>query len=186
MEELEAAFKKALKSLEGEKRAAIKKAKGRNGKKAKEAIAAVEEEYAGKLKDLRSDHEQQLAKVGGGAVGAEGENSTPNPSDKIDAVPAGETQEAKEMSSRERKQAKARRKKERQKAREAQHQKEIEEEVANSGPSLRDVELERIKDVLLPLDLKIVEVKADGNCLYRAVGAQTDRDYTEVRKSCAC
>jgi hypothetical protein len=40
MEETQARHRKELKSLEGEKRAALKKAKGAKGKKAKEALAA--------------------------------------------------------------------------------------------------------------------------------------------------
>jgi hypothetical protein len=168
-EEVEAAFKKAVKSLEGEKRSAIKKAKGTKGKKAKDAIAAVEEEYASKLKELQANHEQQRAL----------------PSETLDGPTQAPVEDAsQDDSAKDRKQEKARRKKERQREREVQLQKEIEEEEANAGPSLRDVELEQIRSVLTPLNLSIAEVGADGNCLYRAVGAQTDRDYMDVRKSC--
>ena len=183
-EELEAAFKKAVKSLEGEKRAAIKKAKGTKGKKAKEALAAVEDEYASKLKDLQSNHEQKLAEVAGRNAEGDERNSGPStshpaPTEEIDSQEKTDP----EMDAKKSKQEKARRKKERQKEREAQKQKELEEEMASAGPDMRDVELEQIRKVLSPLNLSIAEVEADGNCLYRAVGAQTNKDYMDVRKS---
>lgn len=40
MEEIESRHRKELKALDGEKRAALKKAKGTKGKKAKEVLAA--------------------------------------------------------------------------------------------------------------------------------------------------
>jgi OTU domain-containing protein 6 len=171
VEELEAAFKKAVKNLEGEKRAAIKKAKGTKGKKAKDAIADVDEEYDAKLKELQTNHEIQLARL----------REVIDDSIRITSQDVTEDDEFNE-SMKERRLEKCRRKKERQKEREAQRQKEIEDEQANAGPSLRDVELEQIKSVLTPLNMTIVEVKADGNCLYRAVGAQINRDFLDVRK----
>jgi OTU domain-containing protein 6 len=171
-EDEDAAFKKAIKGLEGEKRAAVKKAKATKGKKAKDVIVAVEEEYASKLKELQARHEQQLARI------VEGWDK-PTQARVEDTSQGGKVQD----SAKDRKQDKARRKKERQREREMQRQKEIEEEAANAGPSLRSVELEQIRNVLTPLNLLIAEVEADGHCLYRAVGGHTGRDYMNVRKS---
>jgi OTU domain-containing protein 6 len=190
-EELESAYKKAVKTLDGEKRAAIKKAKGTKGKKAKEALAQVEEEYATKLKDLETKHEQQLQELadGGGddAPAAEQGNAAPDEPIDTTTTPEQEVEEEEELnpelSAKERKQEKARRKKERQKEKEAQKQKELEEEMANAGPSMRKIELDQIQSVLTPLNKKVAEVEADGHCLFRAVAAQTGREnYTEVRK----
>ena len=74
-----------------------------------------------------------------------------------------------------------------QKAREAEKQRElqIQEDLANAGPSARVVESDRMKELYLdPNKLHIVEVPADGHCLYRAVAAQCDEDidYRGIRK----
>lgn len=175
-EELESSHKKALKSLEGEKRAEIKKAKGTKGKKAKLAVAAVEENFAKRLKILQDEFESKLKSLEG-----EKNDSPQEDLNKTDTTQAGS--ETKELSERERKQLKARKKKERQKERELQRQKEIEEETANAGPSLREVELEQIQAVLTPLNFEVAEVEADGHCLYRAVAAQIATDFQEMRKS---
>jgi OTU domain-containing protein 6 len=175
-EELESAHKKALKILEGEKRAAVKKAKGTKGKKAKEAIALAEEEFAARLKTLKEEHEQKLILSSGEENEAEShQTAETTPISK----PEGQTPE---LSAKDRKLLKARGKKERQKEREMQHEEELEREAANAGPSLRDVELEQIQAVLTPLNLAVDEVEADGHCMYRAVAAQTATDFQEMRK----
>lgn len=172
-EEIETAHRKDLKSLEGEKRAAVKKAKGTKGKKAKQAIAAVEDDFAARGKLLQMNHEEKLRHIDGGGI-------KPIFTGTIkDEKPDEETRE---LSAKERKQLKAKKKKERQKEREIQLQKELEDETANAGPSLRDVELRQIEDVLTPLNLAVDEVDADGHCLYRAVAAQTATDFHEIRK----
>jgi OTU domain-containing protein 6 len=178
-EDLESAHKKALKALDGEKRANKKRIKG---KKAKEAVTAAEEEFDRKLKDLEEKYKQQLSQL-------EEEQGLTETQPEVATETAGDTnenddddEEAKGLSARERKQLKARRKKERQKEREAERQAELEREDANAGPSMRQVELEQMQAVLTLLDLKIGEVDADGHCLYRAVAAQTGRSYNEIRE----
>jgi len=179
-EEIVSSHKKALKTLEGEKRAAIKKAKGIKGKKGKEALALVEKEFTEKLKALEVSHEESLAavdieslKISEGSIGAE-KVSTFKP-------PVVNEEEA----ARERKLVKARKKRDRQKEKEAQIQKQIEEENANAGPGLRKIELEQMQVVLTPLNLKICEVEADGHCLYRAIGAQSGKGFMAIRALCA-
>ena len=175
-EEIESAHKKALKSLEGEKRAALKKAKGMKGKKGKEALAAAEAEFATKLKALEDSYQEKLASLAVGSLEI---------SDKAEEPPMEEPAEVvdEEAAARERKREKARKKKERQKEKEAERERQIEEENANAGPSYRKIELEQIQANLTPLKLKVDEVAADGHCLYRAVAAQTGKNYMEIRKS---
>jgi OTU domain-containing protein 6 len=190
LEVIESRHKKELKALEGEKRAAIKKDKGTKGKKAKESVSNVEDEYASKLKQTMERHQKELRENDGGQ---EEKDEIPTIKTETPAAPAPTTTgegdkkqvpEEQGLSEKERKQIKARLKKERQREREAQRQAESELEAANAGPSLRQVEEEQIQAVLGLLNLKISEVEADGHCLYRAVAAQTNKTHTEIRESC--
>jgi OTU domain-containing protein 6 len=183
-EELELAHKKALKALEGEKRAAVKKAKGTKGKKSKDAVAAVEADCAAKLKDLESKYQEKLQALEEGGGGEEEAAPIPAPTpEPAQEEPTTESSNT-ELSEKDRKLEKAWRKKEKLKEKEAQKQRDLEEEEANAGPSLRQVELEQIQAVLTPLNFKVAEIEADGHCLYRAVAAQTNREYsyTQIRK----
>mmetsp|Transcript_21324 Transcript_21324/g.43843 ORF Transcript_21324/g.43843 Transcript_21324/m.43843 type:complete len:221 (+) Transcript_21324:103-765(+) len=186
-EEIESAHKKALKSLEGEKRAALKKAKGIKGKKGKEALANVEKDFASKLKALEESYQANLAASNVESLDISADSAP-------DALNTGKPDNNdgksgvidEENLARERKLAKARKKRDRQKEKDARIQQQIEEENANAGPSLRKIELEQIQAVLTPLKLKISEVEADGHCLYRAIGAQSGKDFTDLRKSVLC
>ncbi|KAG7363814.1 OTU-like cysteine protease [Nitzschia inconspicua] len=222
-EELDVSYKKALKSLEGEKRAAIKKAKALKGKKGKDALAAVESEYEEKMKRIVDEYQTNLAAIittmeeslsvqqqqqqqndddtPESVFTMEATTTTTTTTTEVAAKAAvastnivvvdpsnGETEtdnKDAEVEARERKLAKARKKKERQREKEREQQEQIERETANAGPSMRHVELEQIQTILSPLNLKVSEVEADGHCLYRAVGAQTDKSYTEIRSLCA-
>ena len=179
-DELELAFKKAVKAWDGEKRAALKKAKGTKGKKAKEEIAAIEAEYDEKLKQLQDSHQQKLKEIESNSIEAQKQTTAEGPPDEGYSIAPQVEGDADD--SRERKQLKARRKKERQKEREAQRLAELELETANAGPSMRQVELEQLQAILTPLNLEIREVEADGHCLYRAVAAQSGLSYSEIRK----
>ena len=170
------------------------KSNRKKGKKAKEALAAVEEEYANKLKTLEESYQSSLKELqdntDGGNDGSAPEDAeattvsesattqqqgTTNNNDDNDDIDAG-------LSAKERKQAKARRKKERQKERELQRQKELEEEMKNAGPSMKKIETDNLIKILDPLNLKINDVDADGHCLYRAIGAHAKKSYQEIRK----
>jgi len=187
-EEIEVSHKKALKSLEGEKRSALKKAKGMKGKKGKETLAAVEVDFAAKLKALEGSYQESLAALAvesleipaHSQIDAEKPSASSNDGDDKPKVVVDE-----EAAARERKLAKAKKKRDRQKEKEALLQQQIEEENANAGPGLRKIELEQIQAVLTPLKLKVSEVDADGHCLYRAVAAQTGRNYMAIRSLCA-
>lgn len=182
-EELELSYKKALKSLEGEKRSAIKKAKGIKGKKGKEALALVELDFADKLKALEASNQENVVVLDVESMNiSEVSANIENASTTIDYenIPAVVVDE--ETAARERKIAKSKKKKDRQKEKEAEIQKQIEEENANAGPGLRKIELEQIQQVLTPLNLKVSEVDADGHCLYRAIAAQSGKDFMAIRK----
>jgi hypothetical protein len=154
------------------------------GKRAKEALAAVEVDFADKLKALEGSYQENLATFAvesleistNSQTDAEKHSASSNDDDDkpkvVDEVAAA----------RERKLAKAKKKRDRQKEKEALIQQQIEEENANAGPGLRKIELEQIQSVLTPLKLKVSKVDADGHCLYRAVGAQTGRNYMAIRK----
>lgn len=176
-EELETAYKKAVKTLDGEKRAAIKKAKGTKGKKAKEAVATVEEDYASRLKEMQQEYELKIQ-----SLERMMDDGPHTQSDQDVAPQLDDAIETPELLEKEKKLLKARKKKERQKEREMERQAAEARENAEAGPSLRDVELEQIQAVLAPLDLCVNEVEADGHCLYRAIGAQTSTSYQEIRK----
>ncbi len=179
-EDIETAHKKALKSLEGEKRAAIKKAKGIKGKKGKAALAAAEEEFAAKLKALEASYQDQLAALAVGSLEISSDVDAEKPAESNDNDKPAEVDE--EALARARKLAKAKKKRDKQKEKEARIEQEIEEANANAGPGLRKIELEQIQTVLTPLKLKVDEVDADGHCMYRAVAAQAGKNYMEIRK----
>jgi OTU domain-containing protein 6 len=83
---------------------------------------------------------------------------------------------------RQRRVEKARKKKEKVREKERERERRIAEELANAGPSARDLENEIILNQLRPLNLRIREVPADGHCLYRAVAAHYDgAGYGEMR-----
>jgi OTU domain-containing protein 6 len=83
------------------------------------------------------------------------------------------------------KQDKARRKRQEQRAAELERQRQIEQEIAQAGPLPRQVELEQLQQILVTASstsshqqqqhFEIVEIPADGHCLYRAVAAQWNR-----------
>ena len=203
-EEIESKHKKALKALDGERRAAVKKAKALKGKKGKEALAAVEEEYDGKQKALQATLEHELAALSlGGDEGVAESNAGPDgsveggigsPSEAATiattATTASNGDGDDDAAARERKLAKARKKREKQREREAEKERQIAEETANAGPSMRDVELDQLENILTPLSLAISPVQADGHCMYRSIAAQLSllapeqgkQDYNAIRK----
>ncbi|KAL3903877.1 MAG: hypothetical protein SGARI_005181 [Bacillariaceae sp.] len=181
VEELETAHKKALKALEGEKRAALKKAKALKGKKGKEALAATETEFANKFDSLNAKHQEDIAALAVASV----KISNNNTGDGGDAIkptepPPSQTVDDPEEEARQRKLEKARKKREKQREKEAALEQQIADETANAGPSMRNVELGQLQSILSPLHLTVREVQADGHCLYRAVGAQTQQSFEKI------
>ena len=173
--EIEIEFKKAQKTLDGEKRAALKKAKGMKGKRSKEAVARVEDDFASRLQALKAEYDGKMASFID--VSRMDINSDINEK-KLQAENTDETH----LAMKERKKMKAIRKRERKKEKEVQQQKEIQRELSEAGPSLRETELDQIRAVLAPLRLRIAEVAADGHCMYRAVAAQANTNFEEIRE----
>mmetsp|Transcript_22706 Transcript_22706/g.43127 ORF Transcript_22706/g.43127 Transcript_22706/m.43127 type:complete len:282 (+) Transcript_22706:76-921(+) len=178
-EEIESRHKKELKALDGEKRAALKKAKALKGKKGKDAIESAEKEFEAKLEQLKAKHAEEL-----GDSNDDGDNEPPLEA-KVETKEEPPTTVDPEEEARQKKLEKARRKREKQREKEKHREKEIEEENANAGPLPRDVENEQILNRLAPLNFDIKEVTADGHCLYRAVGAHLGKNYSEIRTLCA-
>jgi OTU domain-containing protein 6 len=122
-----------------------------------------------------------LAGFDGGDDGADTRQAT----EQAEVVETPKPQVDPAEETRQRKLDKARRKREKQREKELQREKEIEEENARAGPSPRDIENAQILDRLVPLNLDIREVSADGHCLYRAVAAHLGKSFREVRSICA-
>jgi len=142
-------------------------------------------EFAARLKTLEATYQDSLAALEIGSLQISTESFTEKESTSINDRNNNPAVIDEEADARERKLAKARRKRDRQKEKEAQVQQQIEEENAKAGPGLKQIELEQIAAVLTPLNLKISEVEADGHCLYRAVAAQSGKDYKTIRHLCA-
>eukprot|EP00591_Stephanopyxis_turris_P005165 CAMPEP_0195520178 /NCGR_PEP_ID=MMETSP0794_2-20130614/16337_1 /TAXON_ID=515487 /ORGANISM="Stephanopyxis turris, Strain CCMP 815" /LENGTH=299 /DNA_ID=CAMNT_0040649475 /DNA_START=52 /DNA_END=951 /DNA_ORIENTATION=+ len=197
---IETRHRKELKSLEGSKRADIKKLKSTKGKKGKEALATLEQDYIAKEQILKEKHANEILQFSTDVPISENIPST-NPQvsseEKTDdntatsttkPQPPAATEEPPVLSQKEKKQAKARRKKERERQKELDRQAEIENELANAGPSRRDMEVKVLKELYLdPKNLVMEEVAADGHCLYRSIAAQCGdgADYRKIRNLCA-
>jgi len=191
-----AEYKKALKTLEGEKRAALKKAKTLKGAKGKEAIAQIEEEFTKKGEELLAQFQDQQQQepstetsqddTGVGGVLADATTTTSGMPDiitKEESTTAATTEEDEEEQERQRKKGKNLRKKEkqRQKEKEKQQQEEEAHAQAMSGPNLKQMEWDQIQNHLNPLQLKVQQVVADGHCLYRAIGSHIGKTHIEIR-----
>jgi len=128
-------------------------------------------------------HEKQLSNLmhdleskDNDEIGKGGKSQQLNPEETSDASQA------------EKKRQKSQRKKSRQKEAEKQRELQIEEENANAGPSLKDLEQKRMDELYLaPRGLRIIDISADGHCLYRAVAYQLggENDFWKVRGLCA-
>ncbi len=65
------------------------------------------------------------------------------------------------------------------------------EEIKSQGPSQKQIEIEAIKKKIAPYNLRIIDISADGNCLYSAIADQmrrkykSDQDYKTIRMVCA-
>ena len=188
---------KQLKDLENERRMKVKKAKGAAGKnksKQKEVEAAVNAVFDAKRKDLE-------AKFGGSSQEQEGEGGSadqqPQPQQQQQQQPAsapassqgdveGLVQDLAASSIPDKKE-KARLKKLKKQQKKREEEARLEHDMANAGPSNREVESSAIikENDFSGLNLSIVDVEADGHCLYRALGHHLGQDYESVRSLCA-
>jgi len=182
-DEIISRHKKELKVFDGEKRSALKKVKGSagKGKKGKEALAVMEADYGAKEVQMEQRHSTEL-EFSQSAISAEENEES---SSLIMEAPTSQQPDF-DQDSRKQTKTKAQRRKEKLRASELERERQIEEELANGGPSPRDVENGHIEATLAPLKLRIHDIKADGHCLYSAIAHQVgSTDYTAIRQLCA-
>eukprot|EP00968_Pinguiococcus_pyrenoidosus_P021674 scaffold2888_cov274-Pinguiococcus_pyrenoidosus.AAC.1 len=167
--------------------------KGKGAKRAAKAKAADLEAA------LRFRHEEELRALEADEAEAEGDAGVEAEAveEAEEGQKAAENNEAsaeanEEESAVARKRAKAARKRQRQKEKEQMAAAAREEERRNAGPDARTVELQAIRAALAQLEppMKVVEVEADGNCLYRALSRQLtllgeDTEYETLRRHIA-
>ena len=196
LEEMTIRHKREVKTLQGEKLAAIKNAKSR-GKKAKAAIKEAEFKYEGLEWDLKERHRMEMVQLLTGVEIGNGDDA-PNTSEleateatmeraQEEATPTQQSSQTAEQIippptddndevRRQKAVQKKLKKKNQQRQMEIDREKRIEEENSNAGPSRRQLELEAMQTLYLrPRGLVVQEVEADGNCLYRAVAVQCRR-----------
>lgn len=195
LEEMMIRHKKEVKSLQGEKLAAMKNAKSR-GKKAKTAVKEAEFKYEGLEWDLKEKHRMEMDQLSAGAVESGNRDDEPSREKSTESTvdkpqeEASPTQQPHVIQSQSEEQAtpnddevrrqkalqKKLKKKNQQRYLEIEREKRIDEENSNAGPSRRQIELEAMQTLYLrPRGLVVQEVEADGNCLYRAVAMQCRR-----------
>ena len=139
-------------------------------------IYSAEAEYDAKLAALKEKQQQELSAAA--PAGEDNENgaasSTNDNNPTIDeaAEEALLVQEEDVVEKVDKKKEKARRKREQQRQAALERERQIADELAQAGPSPRDLELERLRARLPSRRYRIRPVTADGNCLYRAVAAQ--------------
>ena len=202
LDELQTAHKKEMKALHDGYRHKIKQAKGKKGKKAKTEISALEGYLASDEFAMKSRHEEEIEALElalSGLTVKEKEKEKENEKedgDKSESPPTAaadpcasaaaasndDDNKTPALTTAEKKRLKAQRKREKKRQEEIEREKRIEEETANAGPGKREIELAQIRDNWLnSRGLDIVDVKADGNCLYRSIAGQIGEDYLRVR-----
>jgi len=211
LEELAARHERELKGLEERSEAHIATVKSESkGKKAKAALSEAErqvEQWRYDLEQRQAEEHEAREKHLSGDMGinkAEDGGIVAEADAKVEATKKAEA----EANARAAEEARALQKKEKglkkrqgRAAKEAERQATIDSERAEAGPSARAVELAQLQQQLAKLAprLKVSEVAADGNCLYRAVGDQLRRvrpdlhswtrppefAHQEVRQLCA-
>ena len=163
---------------------------------------SVEAEFATKEKELTERHAAEIAALESGgsdeAEAAPAEASTDNAKDEPAPAPAPTlapapapaeaTEEERRLTKQEKARKKKLEKKQRQLEAEKKREEEIEAERLAAGPAAKELEIKRMEELYLkPAGLRIRDVAADGNCLYRAVAEQcaNAKDFMAVRTICA-
>ena len=189
MDELQAKHKKEIKTLEADRRTAIKKIKGTagKGKKGKEILAAAETEWDEKHKALLQKHAEEIATV----MPTTSTNTNNEMSDATVQTANIKDETKEEEVARQKALAKKLRKKQAKLEKELAREENIARQMANA-PNPRQIEIDAIMELYLNQEqMEIEEVKADGNCLYRAIARQLeilglgDYDYEKVRNLCS-
>jgi len=103
----------------------------------------------------------------------------------IDAAAAAEPEPEVDPAAAKREKARLKKLKKKQKAKEEEEA--LQNALENAGPSNREVEVKAIlsENKFTENKLRIVDVEADGHCMYRAIGRCISLPYPEVRKLAA-
>jgi OTU domain-containing protein 6 len=156
---------------------------------------SVEEEYAGKLKEMEERHRLEVTALGGGDTTVIDHVSGTN--DGTAAVTSVTTAEDIAAMERQKKLEKIREQKEAERQRIIDQERQSIEDAKNIGPTLRDIEMQQITQQFQN-QYQIQPIPADGNCLFRAIAAQCPASstteatndppmmsYQEIRALCA-
>ena len=163
-------------------------------------INRAEKEWDEKLQILQKKHEEEIASFQStnNINNDDDTNDTHDTNIKTETTDSDQPQ-TQELSAKEKALAKRLRKKQNAKLKEKQREEEIANEIANA-PNYRQIEIDTMKELYLNKEqLKIEEVAADGNCLYRAIARQMEfledstssadgdnsYDYLTMRNVCA-
>mmetsp|Transcript_17327 Transcript_17327/g.35709 ORF Transcript_17327/g.35709 Transcript_17327/m.35709 type:complete len:285 (-) Transcript_17327:36-890(-) len=170
-------LKAELKTLENERRAKVKKAKGAAGKnksKQKEVEATINAIFDKKKAEIE-------AKYASTTIGGIESISISPPATITTATP--DPPEDPGAAKREKARLKKLKKKQKAKDEEAA----LADAISNAGPSNREVEVKAIlsENKFDENKLKIIDMEADGHCMYRAVGHCLTLPYEEVRNIAA-
>ena len=178
-----ASLKSDLKALENERRAKVKKAKGAcgsNKRKQKEVEASINAIFDRKKAELESKYKTETesppmkdARVEEALEGVEG----------LAVSGSSRSGVATEEDAAAAKREKARLKKLKKKKKKQEEQCGIDDAMANAGPSNREIETNAIlaENDFAGKKLSIVDVPADGHCMYRAVSHWVNLPFQEVR-----
>ena len=185
-DEMVARQKKVLKRLEDEGRIRLKQARKVKGEKGKQKVQEAEALLTQEMENLKEAHSEELKALRGGSGGSKQDPESP----EREQPKEPQVLAADEKAVIEKKRAKAQRKKDNKAQREREREEENEREMAAAGPSLQSMENERLARALKAQGLRVHEIRADGNCLYRAIDHQLelhDRPwgYNSLRKLAA-
>jgi len=195
-EELEARHAQEETELEEKASAHLELAKagGSKSKKAKAAIEAAEREIEQWKYDLREQQEDEMSALQARLAGANSANASteaPATEEAESAAPSAADVEETEKEQIQRKKEKAQKKKQNRAAKEAELEAEKEREKLAAGPSKRLLESAALAARLSKCKppLRVLDVAADGNCLYRAIADQLRRvrpDLHEWKRPSEC
>lgn len=197
MDELLQQHKKEIKALEEEKRFAIKKSKNTGGKKSKDTISSLEHEYQEKLINLQQRHQGEIEALQqqDGIVGDGVQPEQDNNDDLGGATDRMQQTIIKDDIGTNQKTNKKLAKREKQKEKQRQRQQEEAEAAAAAATTISPRQME-YDAIVSSFDshYTIVDIPADGHCLYRAVSSQLNRhanatnnnqSYQDMRNLCA-
>jgi len=202
-EEVEARHERELEEMAAKCVALVDAAKASagKGKKAKEKIEAAERQAEQMEYELQERHREELEEVQGWQEGSDRDNQVATSKPEEESKPAVAADAEDEAQRAQRKKEKGAKKRQNRASKEAEREAAREQERLEAGPSAREVELEAIERRLKACKppLQVLEVAADGNCLYRSVADQlrrlrpelhewtlpANRAHEEVRSICA-